>query len=80
MNTSFVHFQKVTQNQQILWMLWRRLRASNAARQGQNAENDDGSLSYLTLDSSEDSSSDSWISHSGDDDDYDMGPAGCSTS
>lgn len=60
-------------------MLWRRLRASNAARQRQDAGNDDGGLSSLTLDSSEDSSSDSWTSHSGDDDDYDMGPAGCST-
>jgi len=61
-------------------MLWRRLRASNAARQRQDAGNDDGGvLSSLTLDSSEDSSSDSWMSYSGDDDDYDMGPAGCNT-
>ncbi|KAF7281239.1 DDB1- and CUL4-associated factor 8 isoform X2 [Rhynchophorus ferrugineus] len=64
---------------QVLWMLWRRLRATRNARNNLEPSSGTG-LSVLSLDSSRsDSSSDSWISsHS--DDDMDDNPPGCTTS
>ncbi|XP_030750750.1 DDB1- and CUL4-associated factor 8-like isoform X2 [Sitophilus oryzae] len=70
---------------QVLWLLWRRLRASRHARASRNAEDSfqvggRTGFSLLSLDSSgSDSSSESWRSlHS--DADTDDSPPGCATS
>lgn len=60
-------------------MLWRRLRASRAARSRDDGGAEEAEFSFLRIDSSEESSSDSWRSHS-DDDDAEEGTAGCTPS